>query len=82
MIPEYFSVGSLVVGVFENITRNVYKLFFFGGGVLKLSWSEVTLARLSSRTRPQRAPDCRERDAELLPVTAHWSPDGPQGLPD
>lgn len=46
----------------------------------QLEWGHF--GRLGSRTRPQRAPDCRERDAELLPVTAHWSPDGPQGLPD
>lgn len=51
--------------------------YFFSS---QLEWGHF--GRLGSRTRPQRAPDCRERDAELLPVTAHWSPDGPQGLPD
>lgn len=51
------------------MNRDLYEVFFsqLDGG---------HFGRLGSRTRPQRAPDCRERDAELLPVTAQWSPDG------
>lgn len=62
----------------QPASMSFFFLFFLPPS--QLEWGHF--GRLSSRTRPQRAPDCRERDAELLPVTAHWSPDGPQGLPD